>query len=871
MSFAQATAKPQSVRQPAFLAPVNSRRVTVDGKFFRLGTEKFWFKGVTYGGFAPGPDGVHFPSRDRAAADFDLVRQLGANGLRLYHVPPLWLLDLAEERGLHVWVDVPWGKDRCFLEDRGLRRQAEDAVRQAVRDCGQHPALFAFSVANEIPADIVRWSGVRRMAAWLERLIDIGRAIQPDVLFTYASFPPTEFLHPRNTDFDCYNVFLHERSAFERYLVRLQLHATGKPLVLGEFGVDSLRMGEKVQAEMLAWQTELAFRLGVGGLVVFAFTDEWHRGGRAIDDWAFGLSDKERRLKPAFHSVQREFDQSPTALPPHCPPVSVVVACYNGERTLAACLQSLAHLHYPDYEVILVDDGSTDRTGEIGASFERVKVVRQDHLGLSAARNTGIAHARGEIIAFTDADCRADEDWLRYLVNDLVATGFAGIGGPNFLPPEDSRMAAAVMASPGGPTHVMLSDREAEHVPGCNMAFHRWPLESIGGFDPVFRKAGDDVDLCWRLQAQGYRIGFSPAGFVWHYRRSTPVAYLGQQFGYGEAEALLARKHPGNFNFLGGGVWRGRIYAAAQASVRLRRPIIYHGMFGGGLFQKLYAPVPESLVMAATSLEYHVLVNLPLLVLAVVYPGLWPVFGVTLGMSLGVCGLAAAQAELPRGKQRVWSRPLVAILYFLQPLVRGWARYRWRFTLRSVRPTTFRAPLEAEAWRPFRSCQVWSFWSEQGTDRYRLLESIFKRWDEEGWQWRADSGWGDYDAEIYGPRWSRLRLTTVSEAYSGGRLLLRCRMVLGYSLRARVIFGSMLLAVVVMLEAWVRLGWWVMLLLAVIPLWVWRVEAEKHLVRRLVARSIEEVAVELGLMRADGCNRLDGGAGGEAAIRPTQP
>jgi O-antigen biosynthesis protein len=323
------------------------------------------------------------------------------------------------------------------------------------------------------------------------------------------------------------------------------------------------------------------------------------------------------------------------------PKVSVVVACHNGERTLAACAWIRWHAELSGLRSHPGGRWFHGSTAEITAEFGSVRYIHQPHQGLSVARNTGIARATGEVIAFTDADCRADEDWLRYLVGDLLATGYAGIGGPNYLPPEDSRFAAAVMASPGGPTHVMLTDREAEHVPGCNMAFHRLALEDIGGFDPVFRTAGDDVDLCWRLQAQGYRIGFSPAGFVWHYRRSTPAAYLGQQFGYGEAEALLARKHPGYFNFLGGGVWRGRIYAPAQAAVRLRRPIIYHGLFGGGLFQKLYAPVPDSLIMGATSLEYHALVNLPLLALATAFPVLWPVFGVSMALSLGVCGLAA--------------------------------------------------------------------------------------------------------------------------------------------------------------------------------------------------------------------------------------
>ena len=84
---------------------------------------------------------------------------------------------------------------------------------------------------------------------------------------------------------------------------------------------------------------------------------------------------------------------------------------------------------------------------------------------------------------------------------------------------------------------MLLDDVEAEHIPGCNMAFRREALEEIGGFDPVYRAAGDDVDVCWRLQKLGHRIGWSPAAMVWHFRRNTVKDYLNQQRGYGKAEA----------------------------------------------------------------------------------------------------------------------------------------------------------------------------------------------------------------------------------------------------------------------------------------------------------------------------------------------
>src|SRR5438093_1193875 len=536
-------------------------RVVVDGKFFRLAGTKFFLKGVTYGPFAPDEHGGTFATPEQTASDFQRIGELHANLLRVYYPPPLWFLDLAHEQGLKVLIDIPWPKHLCFLDAKETQDGAREVVRRAVAASKGHPGVFAFSVVNEIPAEVVRWSGVARVEAFIDELIDVARSADPHGLFTFTNYPPTEFLRPRNVDFVCFNVYLHRPKDFAAYLARLQMLADTRPLVLGEFGMDSLREGEACKSEFLSWQIQLACQGGLAGTVVFSFTDDWFRGGLAIKDWAFGLTGPDRRPKDSFLAVQQQYRVAPHFPLPRCPKVSVVVATYNGGRTLKACLESLRRLNYPDYEVIVVDDGSTDDTPVILKEFAEARALRQENRGLSAARNTGIAAATGEVIAFTDSDCRADEDWLRYLVGDLLESEFVGIGGHNFLPPDDSLVAAAVMVSPGGPAHVMVSDREAEHIPGCNMAFYKWALEEVGGFDPIFRKAGDDVDLCWRLQQRGHKLGFSPAGFVWHYRRSTVKAYLQQQNGYGEAEALLARKHPEYFNTVGSGVWRGRIYS----------------------------------------------------------------------------------------------------------------------------------------------------------------------------------------------------------------------------------------------------------------------------------------------------------------------
>src|SRR5688572_21794402 len=110
--------------------------VRVDGKFFRSGAEKWFVRGVSYGPFAPDDSGLFLPARDRVRGDFDQIAQLGGNAVRVYHVPPRWLLDEAAEAGLHVLVDVPWEKHRCFLEDYEAQRRALEAVRGAAGELG---------------------------------------------------------------------------------------------------------------------------------------------------------------------------------------------------------------------------------------------------------------------------------------------------------------------------------------------------------------------------------------------------------------------------------------------------------------------------------------------------------------------------------------------------------------------------------------------------------------------------------------------------------------------------------------------------------------------------------------------------------------
>ena len=112
----------------------------------------------------------------------------------------------------------------------------------------------------------------------------------PGALVTYVNYPTTEYLDLSFLDFVCFNVYLETREQLRAYLARLQNLAAEKPLVMAEIGLDSRRNGLERQAEVLAWQIREVFDEGCAGTFVFAWTDEWYRGGYDIEDWDFGLT-----------------------------------------------------------------------------------------------------------------------------------------------------------------------------------------------------------------------------------------------------------------------------------------------------------------------------------------------------------------------------------------------------------------------------------------------------------------------------------------------------------------------------------------------------------------------------------------------------
>ena len=242
-------------------------------------------------------------------------------------------------------------------------------MRADVRGCGGHPAVLAYVIGNEIPASIVRWHGAKRVEEFLHRLYRAVKSEAPDTLVTYVNFPTTEYLRLSFLDFFCFNVYLERQDDLASYLAQLHNIAGDKPLLMAEIGLDSRRNGEIRQAEVLDWQIRTVFERGCAGMFLFAWTDEWYRGAFDIEDWDFGLTRRNRQPKPALRTVRSAFEQVPFQADVDWPEISVVVCTYNGSRTIRDTLDGLKKLEYPNYEVIVVDDGSTDNTAEIVSKY----------------------------------------------------------------------------------------------------------------------------------------------------------------------------------------------------------------------------------------------------------------------------------------------------------------------------------------------------------------------------------------------------------------------------------------------------------------------------------------------------------------------
>jgi len=311
------------------------------------------------------------------------------------------------------------------------------------------------------------------------------------------------------------------------------------------------------------------------------------------------------------------------------PFVSIVIPVRNVEKILPDCLQSLIHLEYPRdrYEIIIADSLSSDSTCQIAVNYG-ARVVSTPERSVCAGRNTGFKASKGELVAFSDADCTMDKKWLinalKYFQDDSVAA----VGGPNLVPPDDSHFSQAVdvqfalafyiiKAAP-----VRILDRVIEtRSHGSNVIFRKDVLERVMPV-PSELIEGEDVEMNNRVSRLGYKLLYVPDVIVWHRRRSNPRRWFKQMYTYGIGKFLVCKKDKSACNPLHivlGGVLP--ILSAAVLVLILTNPelftpllvlagVITFGLMLGALWDKknllvaIWFPVVACLSLAGWSLGF---------------------------------------------------------------------------------------------------------------------------------------------------------------------------------------------------------------------------------------------------------------------------
>ncbi len=228
------------------------------------------------------------------------------------------------------------------------------------------------------------------------------------------------------------------------------------------------------------------------------------------------------------------------------PAVSVIVPIYNGESDLPALLACLQAQTYTDFEGLLIDNNSSDRTAELlqQVSDPRLRLLNQSQIQSAyAARNLGIQNATGEILAFTDADCRPEPDWLTTLIQPFIDSTVGLVAG------EIKSLSGETLLEQYADRQETLSQKHTLNHAFCaygqtaNLAIRFEAFKQVGLFRP-YLTTGGDADICWRiLRETAWQLRFAETAIVRHRHRTTLAELQSQWRRYGCSNRYLHDLH----------------------------------------------------------------------------------------------------------------------------------------------------------------------------------------------------------------------------------------------------------------------------------------------------------------------------------------
>lgn len=240
------------------------------------------------------------------------------------------------------------------------------------------------------------------------------------------------------------------------------------------------------------------------------------------------------------------------------PFVSIIIPVKNEELLIENCLKSLKKLNYPKdkYEIIISDGLSTDNTVKIAKNYG-AKIITNKKQTVAPARNIGFQHSRGDIIAFSDADCIMDKNWLLNSLKYFDDESVAGVGGPNLAPDNETPFGRAVRflfifgSFVSGSVYVSDSQviKQALSLPGCNAIYTRKSLKKIMPTNDTLLTC-DDVEMNYQLIKKGYKLLFTHDVIVWHYRRDNPKKFWRQIYRYSIGRLQLGKKRSNGINII---------------------------------------------------------------------------------------------------------------------------------------------------------------------------------------------------------------------------------------------------------------------------------------------------------------------------------